>query len=103
MYEFHYYFHANKYGKKSRLLITGTNSLMYKSMKLKLKRYMKILAKIRKCLILAIILLMNYDDSNKLIVAKKKDETVGITIKEFVGLKQKMYSFMVNDSSVHKK
>ena len=45
----------------------------------------------------------NYDDSNKLIVAKKKDETVGITIKEFVGLKQKMYSFMVNDSSVHKK
>ena len=51
---------------------------------------MKILAKIRKCLILAIILLMNYDDSNKLIVAKKKDETVGITIKEFVGLKQKM-------------
>ena len=45
----------------------------------------------------------NYDDSNKLIVAKKKDEAVGITIKEFVVLKQKIYSFMVNDSSVHKK
>ena len=34
-----------------------------------------------------------YNDSNKLVV----------TIKEFVGLKPKIYSFLVDDSSEHKK
>ena len=29
--------------------------------------------------------------------------TVGVTIKEFVRLKPKMYSYMVNDDSEHKK
>ena len=28
-----------------------------------------------------------YDDSNKLVVGKMKDETGGVAIKEFVGLK----------------
>ena len=32
-----------------------------------------------------------------------KDETGGVTIKEFVGLKPKMYSFLVDDSNEHKK
>ena len=32
-----------------------------------------------------------------------KDETAGIAIKEFVGLNLKMYSFLVDDSSDHKK
>ena len=32
-----------------------------------------------------------------------KDETSGVTIKEFVSLKPKMYSFLVEDSSEHKK
>ena len=44
-----------------------------------------------------------YDDSNKLVVGKMKDETAGVAIKEFVGLKSKMYSFLVDDSSEHKK
>ena len=34
-----------------------------------------------------------YDGSNKLVLDKMKDETAGVTIKEFVGLKPKMYSF----------
>ena len=33
-----------------------------------------------------------YDDSNKLVVGKIKDETKGAAIKEIVGLKSKMYS-----------
>ena len=37
-----------------------------------------------------------YDDSDKLIVGKMKVET-GVTIKEFVGLKQKMDSFLLDD------
>ena len=32
-----------------------------------------------------------------------KHETAGVAIKEFVGLKRKMYSFLVDDSSEHKK
>ena len=32
-----------------------------------------------------------------------KDETAGLPIKEFAGLMPKMYLFLVNDSSEHKK
>ena len=32
-----------------------------------------------------------------------KDETAGVGIKEFVGLNPKMYSFLLDDSSEHKK
>ena len=44
-----------------------------------------------------------YDDSNKLVVGKIKDETAGVPIKETAGLMPKMYSFLVDDSSKHKK
>ena len=53
--------------------------------KLKLKIYTKILVRIKKCLILRIIQSKHYDDSNKLVAAKMKDETAGVAIKEFVG------------------
>ena len=46
----------------------------------------------------------NYcDDSNKLVVGEIKDETAGLGIEEFIGLKPDMYSFLVDDSSEHKK
>ena len=41
------------------------------------------------------------DDSNKLVVGK--DETVGVATEEFFGIKPKMYSILVDDSSEHKK
>ena len=65
-------------------------------MKLKLKMSMKILATIKKCLTLGIIQLCQNinDNSNKLVVGKMKDE--------FVGLKPKMYSYLVNDDSIKK-
>ena len=44
-----------------------------------------------------------YGNSNKLGVGKMKDETAGIVTEEFVGLKQKMFSYLVDDSSEHKK
>ena len=44
-----------------------------------------------------------YDNSNKLVVAKMKDETAGIAIEEFVGLKLRMYSYLVGNNSKHKK
>ena len=44
-----------------------------------------------------------YDNSNKLVVGKMTDETAGVAIEEFVGLKRKMYSYLVDDKSEHKK
>ena len=58
-------------------------------MKLKLKMFMKTLVRIKNFLILVII--------------KMKEETKVVAIKEFVGLKPMMYSFMVDDNSEHKK
>ena len=43
-----------------------------------------------------------YDNSSKLVIEKMKDETGGVAIEEFVGLKPKMNSFLV-DSNEHKK
>ena len=40
-----------------------------------------------------------YDDSNKLVVGKMKDETTGVVIEELSELKSKMYSFLVGDKS----
>ena len=39
-----------------------------------------------------------YNNSNKLVIAKMKDETGGVAIEEFVGLKPKMYSFVVENN-----
>ena len=39
-----------------------------------------------------------YENSNKSVIGKMKDETRGVAIEEFVGLKPKMYSFLVDNS-----
>ena len=44
-----------------------------------------------------------YSNSGKLVVGKMKNEATGVAIKEFVALKPKLFSFLVNDNSVHKK
>ena len=43
-----------------------------------------------------------YDNSKKLVIGKMKDETIGVAIEEFVWLKPKVYSFLV-DESEHRK
>ena len=44
-----------------------------------------------------------YDNSNKLVAGKMKDKTAGVAIEESVGLKPKMYSYLIDDNSEHKK
>ena len=60
-------------------------------MKLKLKMSMKMLTTI-----FDFSKSKYYDNSNKLVVAKMKDETAGVAIEEFVVLTPKMYSYSVN-------
>ena len=43
-----------------------------------------------------------YDNSSKLVVGKMKDENASVAIEEFVELKAKIYSYLVNDNSDNK-
>ena len=67
-------------------------------MKLKLKMSLKILAARKKELISVIIQLLDYGNSNTLVIGKMKDELRVVAIEEFVGLKPKMYSFLVDNN-----
>ena len=44
-----------------------------------------------------------YDDSNKLVAKKMKEETARVANKDFIGLKPKMHSILVDDRSENKK
>ena len=52
--------------------------------------FIKIFLNGKICLTLVIIIF--FDDANKKVIGKMKDEFGGIIINEFVGLKSKMYS-----------
>ena len=87
MYKFHYDYIKNKYGSKSKLLFTNTDCLMYE---IKIEDVYEDFSSNKEM----------YDFS--IYLTKSKDETCGVAIKKFVGLKPKMYSFLV-DKSEHKK
>ena len=96
MYEFHYDYIKKKCDHNSRLLFTDTDSLMYEiktedvyedfSNNKEMFHFSNYSAKSKY-----------YDNSNKLVIVKMKDETAGIVIEEFVGLNPKMYSYLVDD------
>ena len=44
-----------------------------------------------------------YENTNKLVVGKMIYETAGVAIEEFVVLRPKMYSYLVDDNNEHKK
>ena len=102
MYKFHYDYIKNKYGINSRLLFTGTDSLMYE---IKTKFFYENFSKDKEMFHFSNFLGKTdyYYDSNKLVVGNMKDETPVVAIREFVGLKPKMYLCLVDDSSEHKK
>ena len=85
-----------KYGDNSRLLFTDTDSLMSEikddSNDKEMFDFSNYLTKSKY-----------YNNSNKLVVGKMKDETAGAAIEEFVGLNSKMYSHLVNNNNEHKK
>ena len=101
-YNFHYGYIKNMYGSKWRLLFTDTDSLMYE---IKTEDVYKGFSKDKKIFDISnySAKLTFYDDLNKLVLGKMKDETAGVPIKELVGLKPKMLSFLAGDSNEHKK
>ena len=102
MYKFHCDYIKNKYDKKSKLIVTGTDSLMYE---IKTDDVYEDFSSNKE-----IFDFSNYstrpkyyDDSKKLAIGKITDETRGVAIGEIVGLKPNMYSCLVDDNSEHKK
>ena len=98
MYEFHYDYIKNKYGNNPRLFFTDTDSFMYE---IKTEDVYEDFSKDKEMFDFSNYSAKSkyYDDSNKLIVSRMKDETSGIATKEFVGLNSKIYSFLADDSS----
>ena len=93
MYNFHYKYIKNKYGNKAKLLFTDTDSLTYE---IEAKDVYRDFWNDKD----------RFDNSdypesspyfnktNKKVIGKFKDEACGIPIKEFVGLRSKMYSYV---------
>ena len=102
MYEFHCDYIKNKYCNNSRLLFTDIDSLMYES---KTEAVYEDFSKDKEMLDFSNCSAESkyYDNSNKSVVGKMKNETVDVAIKELVGLKPKIYSFLVDNNSEHKK
>ena len=88
----------NKYDNDSSLLFIDSESLMYEiktgnvyedfSNDKEMFDFNNYLTKSKR-----------HDNSNKLVIGKIKDETACATIEELVGLKSKMYSFLVDNNS----
>ena len=101
MYDFHYNYIKQKYGDKAKLLFTDTDSLTYEieaedvyqdfwndKDKFDNSDYPEDS--------------MYFSKENKKVIGKFKDEAAGMPIKEFVGLRSKMYSYIKEDNKVEK-
>ena len=86
MYKFHYDYIKNKYGNNSRLLFTDTDSLMYE---VKTKDAYEYFSNDKELFHISNYSTKSkyYDNSNKWMIGKMKDETAGIAIEQFVGFK----------------
>ena len=96
MYDFHYNYIKEKYGNNAELLFTDTDSLTYN---IKTEDVYQDFWNDKNEFDFS-----NYnqnsrffDVANKKEIGKMKDETAGIPITEFIGLRSKMYSYIKND------
>ena len=101
MHEFHYDYIKNKYDNKSKLLFTDTDILMYE---IKTEDVYEDFSTNKEMFDFSNYSTKSkyYDNLNKLVIRKMKDETGGVAMEKFVGLKPKMYSFLVGNKE-HKK
>ena len=101
MYDFHYNYIKQKYGDKAKLLFTDTDSLTYEiETEDVYQNFWNDKDKFDNS---------DYPESsqyfskaNKKVIGKFKDEAAGMPIKEFIGLRSKMYSYQKEDNKVEK-
>ena len=98
MYEFHYDYIKNKYSNKPRQFFTDTDSFMYEIMKTE-DVYEDFSNNKEMCDFSNYSTKSKYyGNSNKLAIGKMKYETGDVATEEFVGLKPKIYSILVNNN-----
>ena len=102
MYEIHYNYFENKHGNNTILLFTDNDSLIYE---IKTEDVYKDFSNNKEIFDFSNYPAKSnyYDNSNKLVVGKMKDEKASVAIEEFVGLKPKRNLYFVDDNSEHKK
>ena len=101
MYDFHYKYIKTKYGQRAQLLFTDTDSLCYEiqtkdayndfwqdKCKFDNSDYPKDS--------------LYYNPTNKKVIGKFKDEAAGMPIREFIGLRPKMYSYIKDNNKNEK-
>ena len=105
MYDFHYNYIKSKYGDKAKLLFSDTDSLMYE---IQTEDFYKDISGDVKDRFDTSDYPENHPSGiptgiNKKVLGKMKDEAAGKIIKEFVGLRAKLYSFIMDDGGEIKK
>ena len=105
MYDFHYNYIKPKYEYKAKLLFTDTDSLMYE---IKTEDFYKDISGDVKDRFDTSDYPENHPSGiptgiNKKVLGMMKDEAAGKIIKEFVGLRAKLYSFVMDDGEETKK
>ena len=105
MYEFHYNYIKPKYGDKAKLLFTDTDSLMYL---IETEDFFKDISGDVKDRFDTSDYPENHPsgiptEKNKKVLGMFKDEAAGKIIKEFVGLRAKLYSYKMDEGEESKK
>ena len=105
MYDFHYNYIKPKYGAKAKLLFTDTDSLMYE---IETEDFYKDISEDVRDRFDTSEYPENHPSGiptgiNKKVLGMFKDEVKGKNIKEFVGLRAKLYSFIIEDGEENKK
>ena len=105
MYDFHYNYIKPKYGAKAKLLFTDTDSLMYE---IETEDFYKDISEDVKDRFDTSDYPENHPSGiptgiNKKVLGMFKDEAAGKIIIEFVGLRAKLYSFIMEDGKENKR
>ena len=105
MFDFHYNYIKPKYGDKAKLLFTDTDSLMYE---IQTEDFYKDISGDVKDRFDTSDYPENHPSGiptgiNKTVLGMMKDEATGKIIKEFVGLRSKLYSFKMDEGGENKK